>query len=363
MPVHPRANLPWDVTLLTQGDIQALQIGHLICRLHRLLHPQSKQARFTSDFIYILVSIDSNNAHRKHVFTSQPYQWLPEYYPYIPNLAPGYQPLGHDTNNSIAYVPLVFNNKGPVTLPTPPAHPSEFETYARPIFPYAVPNTQSLHHAHWNNINDLPAQNYSISQVHSCDSSNSSDRSNRSSISTASGTSIQQSRSVLVQKLKPNATWQNLREYLRSAGVVERCEVYNNRRSGQNGTAKATFRSTEEAQKAVSLFDNSYFWGSRIRVTLGEESSGSGLANGYNSGKNNDVVHAEHELLTGSMGNMAINTVDEDKMSKPKEPLVVNGSSVGAKTSISSQGGKSCELLVFPVALLVPQSHLTPYFG
>lgn len=270
--------------------------------------------------------------------TSQSYQWLPEYNPYITNIPPGYQPLAHDTSNPIAYImPLVFNNKGPMPLPTPPAHPAEFETYSHPFIPYTAPNTQPLHEFRSNNIS---SQNHSNGRVYDCHSSSSSNRSNRSSISTASGTSIQQCRSVFIWNLKPNAAWQNLREYLRPAGLVERCEVYNDRRSTRPGTAKATFRFTEEARKAVSMFDNSYFWGSRIRVVLGEESPGPGLMNGHGNDQSNNLSNAEHELLTGPMSNM---TMDGDKKAKPNEPLVVNGSSVGAKTSIRCQEGKSCE--------------------
>lgn len=226
-----------------------------------------------------------------------------------------------------------------MALPTPPAHPTEFEAYSHPYLPYATSNAQPSHEFRSNNIY---TQYYNNDRVHGCHSisSSSSDRSNRSSISTTSGSSIQQCRSVFIQNLKPNATWQNLREYLRPAGVVERCEVYYNRRSNRLGSAKATFRSMEEAQKAVSILNNSYFWGSRIGVVLGEESPSPGLSNGHNNDHGKTVANAEHELLTGPMSNM---TIDGDKKAKPNEPFVVNGSSVGAKTNILCQDGKLCE--------------------
>ncbi|KAK2765414.1 hypothetical protein FQN54_008262 [Arachnomyces sp. PD_36] len=268
-----------------------------------------------------------------------PYQWSPEYNPFFMNFTPGYLPLGHEANNSITYVmPLVFNNKGPFTLPTATTHPAEYEAYSQPNISCAPSSFQQPQpHEIYPNTATKPHRNDSI---HSCDSSNASNRSNRSSLSAASATPTQPSRSVLIRNLKPSASWQNLREYLRAAGVVERCEVYYNRRSAQqssSGTAKATFRSAEEAQKAVNLFDNSYFWGSRIRVALEEEVSAPGFTNGQHRNSNCAVANAGHELLAGAMSGLTVDSVAEEEKAKVDGPLVVNGSSVGAKTNQTSK--------------------------
>lgn len=74
-----------------------------------------------------------------------------------------------------------------------------------------------------------------------------------------------ESRGVFIQNLHYEASSFHISNLLQQAGAVERCTV------NARGTATATFRTAEEANMAVCLFDGAVFMGRTIRVRLDRE--------------------------------------------------------------------------------------------
>ncbi|OJD24204.1 hypothetical protein ACJ73_04439 [Blastomyces percursus] len=183
--------------------------------------------------------------------------------------------------------------------------------------------------------------------------------------------------SIFIQNLTIDTTGQNLKDHLRTAGIVERCDVREDPKGGcryPRAYATATFRTTEEARRAITLLDNSYFKGSRIRIRFDRDCgassscSGNGLdINGHGAvfkpyriarnknfnenGNGNGGSRMEAGTAVGN-GNgvkaVAVAPISTDLMSptdsadlsprsshdgspKRSEPLVVNGSRVGLK--------------------------------
>ncbi|EEH11196.1 RNA binding protein [Histoplasma capsulatum G186AR] len=184
--------------------------------------------------------------------------------------------------------------------------------------------------------------------------------------------------SICIQNLAIDTTWQNLKDYLRTAGTVERCDIREDRKGGgrhPRAYATATFRTKEEARRAVTLFDNAYFKGSRIRVRIdrdnGGGSSGSGngavftpyrlarnkntnesgsrveAGTGIGNGNANDVTAVTASLSTdrkSPTGSTSLSPGSSEADSpKRTEPLVVNGSRVGLKAGRSSGEKVGCE--------------------
>lgn len=79
---------------------------------------------------------------------------------------------------------------------------------------------------------------------------------------------------IIIQKLHRNTSPRMIRDHFHNAGfIIERCETApaDDRTFGrwrQPSSATVTFRSEEEAERAVTLFDQSLFMGTRIRVRL-----------------------------------------------------------------------------------------------
>ncbi|KAK2737038.1 hypothetical protein FQN57_000487 [Myotisia sp. PD_48] len=84
------------------------------------------------------------------------------------------------------------------------------------------------------------------------------------------------SRNIFIHNLPWDTTGVLLKEHLRSAGFIERCEVIERKVGGATRTcANVTFRTKDEAKHAIFYFDNSLFRGVRIRVRFDRERGGS----------------------------------------------------------------------------------------
>ncbi|EER29376.1 RNA recognition motif containing protein [Coccidioides posadasii C735 delta SOWgp] len=176
-------------------------------------------------------------------------------------------------------------------------------------------------------------------------------QSNRSSISANSnysaGSNVEPtaptSRHLFVQNLSPGTTSQQLKDYLQATGTVSRCDVLDQRSFGRTKVcATVSFQDEEVAKAAISMFDNSTFMGSRIRVRFNRERSPS--SGSQPKQPSSDEKSASHEHKTAEAG------LDSDKphaatatslgglkgeQACPEKkcggPLVVNGSCVGMK--------------------------------
>ncbi|KAI9735657.1 MAG: hypothetical protein M1834_001673 [Cirrosporium novae-zelandiae] len=87
------------------------------------------------------------------------------------------------------------------------------------------------------------------------------------------GAHITPVRSVFITQLPYAATWKHVKDYLRQAGSVERCDVLPDPVTKKSkGHAKATFRKAQDAVKAVNMLDGGLLLGKRICVRLDRES-------------------------------------------------------------------------------------------
>ncbi|KAF9893313.1 hypothetical protein FE257_011743 [Aspergillus nanangensis] len=76
-------------------------------------------------------------------------------------------------------------------------------------------------------------------------------------------------RTLFIQNLSPATTTKTLRNLLSEAGTVEQCEIPTDPDSGRcKGFARVTFRTPDEAKRAVAGFNNAVFMGSKMRVKV-----------------------------------------------------------------------------------------------
>ncbi|PTU23413.1 hypothetical protein P175DRAFT_0171117 [Aspergillus ochraceoroseus IBT 24754] len=78
-------------------------------------------------------------------------------------------------------------------------------------------------------------------------------------------------RTIFIQNLSPTTTAQDLRNLLQeaAAGAIEKCEVPTDPETSRcKGFARVTLASAEEAKRAIGLYNNTVFMGSKIRVKI-----------------------------------------------------------------------------------------------
>ncbi|KAL5364731.1 hypothetical protein BJX96DRAFT_188045 [Aspergillus floccosus] len=76
-------------------------------------------------------------------------------------------------------------------------------------------------------------------------------------------------RTLFIQNLSPATTPKALRSLLSDAGTIDHCEMPADPDSARcKGFARVSFRTGDEAKRAVALFNNAVFLGSKIRVKI-----------------------------------------------------------------------------------------------
>ena len=164
-------------------------------------------------------------------------------------------------------------------------------------------------------------------------------------------------RTILIHNLTshPTTPTQNdLHALFSEAGAIEQCEILDNANTNTDTTAtprykklsaKITFAAPEEAKRAVALFDNIAFMGSkriRVRIDRGgnpnpNPNPGPASASGYGYNNNNNNNSPSKTTNGGDDGipNPSPKPAAAAAAEKPKavvdrcQPLVVNGSGIG----------------------------------
>lgn len=253
-------------------------------------------------------------------------------------------------------VPMIVTPKGSISMPQPsPMLSPTFDPTAYGVYPYPASTVQPLSDVRVNN--SVPTMlrsnychqhyNYAAHRHNSAVDAAADPNSSSPTKQLASSPT----KSILIQNLSSDATVQTLKDHLRTAGSVEQCEIPEDRKPGRRkGYATASFRTAEEAKRAVALFDNTVFMGVRIRVRFDTDGSGdSGEVNGgSDTRRRRSEVERRTSATTSSTATSADNSGsggkkddkgkgDGDSASKKnldkREPLVVNGSSVGKKAT------------------------------
>ncbi|GIJ84669.1 hypothetical protein Asppvi_003518 [Aspergillus pseudoviridinutans] len=169
-------------------------------------------------------------------------------------------------------------------------------------------------------------------------------------------------RTIFIQNLSPTTTPHDLALFLQDAGTIEQCEMPLNPDTGRcKGFARVTFRTADEAKRAIALYNTAFFLGAKIRVKIdrsGYFSSGQGHGQGLGQGQGQGYVAREGYYLANRL-NPPERKTDQvditpapgprtvDRNSGPEreretererdrcQPLVVNGSGLGSKTALA----------------------------
>ncbi|OXV09497.1 hypothetical protein Egran_02735, partial [Elaphomyces granulatus] len=158
-------------------------------------------------------------------------------------------------------LPLSENAKQTVIASQPPAILSHaFESGAFEFPPYQVPVTQP---AYEGQSHKEPAIYYPHNDP--CGYNNTQDGTSHPNYSLDQRVS----RHLTIRNINPSASYQKLKEHLRTMGVLEQCEMPENYKfQRRKGYSKISFRTEDDAKHAASLLDDSVFMGMKIRVAF-----------------------------------------------------------------------------------------------
>lgn len=174
-------------------------------------------------------------------------------------------------------------------------------------------------------------------------------------------------RGIVIQNLNPATTDQDLYNLLQETVTVEHCEIlpmytsFNANPTRNRATARVTLRSSEEAKRAVTLYNNSSFMRFRIRVKIDKNIPPTlpyNLASDIYTPGHSDLSTSAYRAtqfqftppttessgsdtdeLSQSQEAAQDNATESSPKSKPKQldsfrPLVVNGSGIGGSTAV-----------------------------
>lgn len=155
-------------------------------------------------------------------------------------------------------------------------------------------------------------------------------------------------RAIFIQNLHPATTAKDLKEHLQQhhwTDPIEACEVFSDAETGRcKGYARVTFQNAEEAKRAAWLFNGDMFMGLRIRVKMdrfvGRANDGSTSPGVVVGGCEDGDAAGAGAGATAIIGEQQYRVDEKQDISKPvagdksqqqQQPLVVNGSGVGAR--------------------------------
>ncbi|KAE8145834.1 hypothetical protein BDV25DRAFT_61223 [Aspergillus avenaceus] len=140
-------------------------------------------------------------------------------------------------------------------------------------------------------------------------------------------------RTIFIQNLSPTTTKSELQSHLQETGTIDACEVPLDPSSSRcKGFARITFRTSEEAKRAVARFNNSVFKDAKIRVKIDRSIP---LAASYAlepPGVPMAIVTAPMPPACAPQGP---GPDDDTKPADRCQPLVVNGSGI-KKTEVAA---------------------------
>ncbi|GES60277.1 RNA binding protein [Aspergillus terreus] len=150
-------------------------------------------------------------------------------------------------------------------------------------------------------------------------------------------------RTLFIQNLSPATTPRALRSLLSDAGTIDHCEMPADRDSARcKGFARVSFRTGDEAKRAVALFNNAVFLGSKIRVKIDRS-----IQVAYTPAVGGLVQEGAsvHTPPLSGAASAASSDVEDARASRPSSPkkkpvdrcgpLVVNGSGVGPRAVVT----------------------------
>lgn len=150
-------------------------------------------------------------------------------------------------------------------------------------------------------------------------------------------------RTLFIQNLNPATTPRALRSLLSDAGTIDHCEMPADRDSARcKGFARVSFRTGDEAKRAVALFNNAVFLGSKIRVKIDRSIQVAYTPAVGGPPQEGAPVHTPPLSGAASAASSDVEDARASRPSSPKKkpadrcgPLVVNGSGVGPRAVVT----------------------------
>ncbi|GIC94217.1 RNA-binding protein [Aspergillus udagawae] len=285
--------------------------------------------------------------------------------PMTPGPAPVYQGQGPE------YAQVI----NPMAMPPPPPPPPYLQPFV-PVFTDqlpSIPHSPSLSHSFCDTLAFAMLPTYPIPQLHphpehpftNSNTNNNNTPRPRTTFYPRKPSSSEPSqlqtnsrftprRTIFIQNLGPTTTPHDLTLFLQDAGTIEQCEMPLNPDTGRcKGFARVTFRSADEAKRAIALYNTAFFLGAKIRVKIDRSSyfssgHGHGQGQGYAASEGyylpNSLSHSEKKTdqvdITTAPGPRTVdrNSVRQGANDRERDrcqPLVVNGSGLGSKTALA----------------------------
>ncbi|KAB8233583.1 uncharacterized protein BDW43DRAFT_310940 [Aspergillus alliaceus] len=207
--------------------------------------------------------------------------------PMIAGPSPTYPPpeYGHAPVISLphqSFIPIYpdpLSQPMPGIPPSPALRPSFCDSLTFTVYPpypiSPIPSFQdpSTHHPNNRRTPHKPTYSYTYSYTptpmpfyapyphpHPSDSSSSSNNNNNPR---------PHRRTIFIQNLSPTTTKSDLQSHLQDAGTIESCETSLDPTTNRcKGFARITFRTADEARRAVIRYNNSIFMNTKIRVKI-----------------------------------------------------------------------------------------------
>ncbi|KAF7587189.1 hypothetical protein BBP40_007574 [Aspergillus hancockii] len=132
-------------------------------------------------------------------------------------------------------------------------------------------------------------------------------------------------RTIFIQNLSPTTTKSDLQSHLQDAGIIESCEIPIDPSNRCKGFARVSFRTADEAKRAIARYNNTVFMNAKIRVKIDRSIP---VAAPY--ALNSQSVPATVVAAQVPPAHVSGPGVAQAK-STPCQPLVVNGSGTGRK--------------------------------
>ncbi|KKA22864.1 RNA binding protein [Rasamsonia emersonii CBS 393.64] len=297
---------------------------------------------------------------------------------------PMFQPVPWNTAPAKGAAPFPNSHAVPTAAPAPMFTPP-FDPAAYSFYPYQMPAVPPMYEIH---VPKPPIQNncrtdmFQQQYYHSYGYEMPSNMNNMAAANVSYPTyplagSGSGSRSVLIQNLAPDVNQQVLEGHFRVAGTIEWCEIISEEdgkpssssssshsssgsRKVSGSYATATFRTEEEAKRAVELCDRSLLMGRKIRVRLDWEAesisnpetsgdiptptltaSSSPTSSSSSKERTDNNNHKDSRRDSGKEFSLQDHNNKSDTTTTtapPHQPLVVNGSCVRRRNNPTSPG-------------------------
>ncbi|KXG54520.1 Nucleotide-binding, alpha-beta plait [Penicillium griseofulvum] len=188
------------------------------------------------------------------------------------NMAMPPSPVSPESSNP-ATPPYPYPEYGVMMVPVPMPHtfmPMMPDPHAPPMQYFPPSPVMNGAYEHWNM---MPGYPMSPPHMYPGDNPHYHYSESRKGTNPSSPSFYPNSRAITIENLNPVTTCADLKTLLRTAGTVQKCNIITIDPADTNAQLRASvaMQTADEAQCAVTMFNNLSFMGSRIRVRVDRE--------------------------------------------------------------------------------------------